>query len=158
MNTASQMRIRDGGWRDLPTVLALLNSARLPTSDLESAASLQTWVLESAGTSVGVIALERYGNQGLLRSLAVLPEFRQHGFGRDLVLRLERDSRKNGIEQLVLLTETAERFFQKLDYLVIDRALVHEDVKRSAEFRSLCPASAVCMHKSLAVRASEPTL
>jgi amino-acid N-acetyltransferase len=47
------------------------------------------------------------------------------------------------------LTETAEGFFRGLGYHVIDRGYVIEELKQSAEFRSLCPASAVCMTKSL---------
>lgn len=36
-----------------------------------------------------------------------------------------------------------------LGYAVIDRAYVSEELRQSAEFRSLCPASAVCMSKAL---------
>jgi amino-acid N-acetyltransferase len=50
----------------------------------------------------------------------------------------------------VLLTETAEKFFRAIGYEVIDRRHVPEEIKQSAEFRSLCPASAVCMSKLLA--------
>jgi amino-acid N-acetyltransferase len=149
MNTVPQLRIRAGGRQDLPEVIALLSRARLPTADLESARHLQMWVLESEQTLAGVIALERFDTQGLLRSLTVAPEFRKRGFGRELVARLEHDARSDAVEQLVLLTETAERFFQSLGYIAIERARVHENIKESAEFRSLCPASAVCMYKPL---------
>jgi amino-acid N-acetyltransferase len=47
------------------------------------------------------------------------------------------------------LTETAQAFFQRLGYTAIDRARVSDHVKQSAEFRSLCPDSAVCMSKAL---------
>jgi amino-acid N-acetyltransferase len=47
------------------------------------------------------------------------------------------------------LTETAENFFRGLGYEAIDRRYVPEEIQQSAEFRSLCPASAVCMTKSL---------
>ena len=49
----------------------------------------------------------------------------------------------------MLLTETAEKFFRAIGYEVIDRRHVPEEIKQSAEFRSLCPASAVCMTKLL---------
>jgi amino-acid N-acetyltransferase len=62
---------------------------------------------------------------------------------------LLKDSRQAGIRRLVLLTETAASFFERLGYAVIDRQSVGAAVKESAEFRSLCPASAVCMTKSL---------
>jgi amino-acid N-acetyltransferase len=149
MSTVPQLRIRAGGPQDLAEVIALLNRSRLPTADLQSASHLQMWVLESEQAPAGVIALERFSTQGLVRSLTVAPEFRKRGCGKELVARLEQDARRDGVEQLVLLTETAERFFQSLGYAVIERAMVHGQIKASAEFRSLCPASAVCMHKAL---------
>lgn len=132
----------------MPAVLALLQSAGLPTADLSSAQQLQLWVLQSDSLQ-GVIALEHFGTEALLRSLAVAPECRQQGLGHQLVARLEHDAKAAGIKQLILLTETAQAFFRTLDYQVIDRQSVSEALKQSAEFRSLCPASAVCMKKTL---------
>jgi arsenate reductase len=94
--------------------------------------------------------MERFGTCALLRSLAVGTSFQRRGFGHNLVARLERDAQAYGVEQLVLLTETAEKFFRAIGYEVIDRRLVPEEIKQTAEFRSLCPASAVCMTKLLA--------
>jgi|SRR5580692_3562352 amino-acid N-acetyltransferase len=135
---------------DLAVVLALLESAALPTADLTSAPGLQLWVLEAKESLCGVIGMERFGTCALLRSLAVGTSFQRRGFGHNLVARLERDAQAYGVEQLVLLTETAEKFFRAIGYEVIDRRLVPEEIKQTAEFRSLCPASAVCMTKLLA--------
>jgi amino-acid N-acetyltransferase len=134
----------------MPAVLALLQVARLPTADLTSVQALKIWVLEASDSLLGgVIALERFGTDALLRSLAIAPGYRQRGFGRELVARLEKDAQSDGVERLVLLTETAEPFFRNLGYEVIDRRHVSEALKQSAEFRSLCPASAVCMSKAI---------
>jgi amino-acid N-acetyltransferase len=122
---------------------------RLPTTDFPSVSDVQLWLFVAADSLVGVIALERFGSVGLLRSLAVAPEYRTCGFGRRLVERLETDARADGVTQLVLLTGTAEAFFGSRGYTVVDRGAVAEAVKQSAEFRSLCPASAVCMAKML---------
>ena len=110
---------------------------------------LHLWVLQAGRSIVGVIGMERFGASALLRSLAIEPEFRRLGLGRTLVASLERDAHGKGIGQLVLLTETAEAFFRRSGYEVIDRRLVADQIKQSAEFRSLCPASAVCMTKSV---------
>jgi amino-acid N-acetyltransferase len=99
--------------------------------------------------------MERFGASALLRSLAVGPRFQRRGLGHMLVARLEREAEANGVEQLVLLTETAERFFRAIGYEVIDRSQVPEKIKQSAEFRMLCPASAVCMTKLLASSRAE---
>ena len=142
--------IRRGRATDLPTVLVLLEGARLPTADVTSVDELPMWVLEERAAIVGVIALERFGSEALLRSLTIAPEYRKRGFGRELVARLEESARADNIQRLVLLTETAEAFFRGLGYSVIDRRHVSDRLKQSAEFRSLCPASATCMSKTLA--------
>jgi amino-acid N-acetyltransferase len=149
MNPARQPSIRRAQVSDLPGVLQLLRGPGLPTADLMSAPGLQLWVLETEGQLVGVIGLERFGTSALLRSLAVAPGYQRRGFGHELVARLERDARADGVERLVLLTETAEVIFRRLGYELVDRRNVAEQIKQSAEFRSLCPSSAVCMTKSL---------
>jgi amino-acid N-acetyltransferase len=145
-----QPTIRRGRAVDLAAALALLEVAGLPTADLTSTPDLHLWVLEAAGKVFGVVGMERFGTCALLRSLAVGTSFRGRGFGHQLVARLERDAQAEGIEQLVLLTETAEGFFRAIGYEIIDRSHVPEKINQSAEFRLLCPASAVCMRKSLA--------
>lgn len=142
--------IRRGRAADLPAVLTLLESARLPAADIASVDELPMWVLEERGSIAGVIALQRFGAEGLLRSLAVTPEYRNRGFGAQLVAQLEESARADNIQELVLLTETAEIFFRTLGYSVIDRRYVSDGLQQSAEFRSLCPASAICMSKTLA--------
>lgn len=76
-------------------------------------------------------------------------EQRKRGLGHELVARLEQDAQAVGIQQLILLTETAEAFFRRLGYTITDRSQVSDDGKQSAEFRILCPVSAVCMSKVL---------
>jgi amino-acid N-acetyltransferase len=149
MTSSVQPRVRQAQTADMAAVLALLESARLPTADLHSAQQLTIWVLEGQTSLLGVVALERFGTEALLRSLAIAPEYRKRGFGQGLVARLERDARESGIKQLVLLTETAQQFFSRLGYSVVDRRSVSNEVQQSAEFRSLCPVSAVCMTKSV---------
>jgi amino-acid N-acetyltransferase len=144
-----QPTIRLGQDADLTAVLALLQAAGLPTADLTSVSCLHLWVLEAEDSLIGVVGMERFGARALLRSLAVAPSYQQRGMGHQLVDRLEREAQADDVEQLVLLTETAEKFFRAIGYEVIDRRHVPEEIKQSAEFRSLCPASAVCMSKLL---------
>ena len=147
---SSQPNIRRGRAPDLPAVLALLESVRLPTTDIASIDKPEIWVLEERDRIVGVVALERFGSEALLRSLAVAPDCRNRGFGRELVAHVEQSARADNVSQLVLLTETAEVFFHGLGYSNLDRRNVSDSLRQSAEFRSLCPASASCMSKILA--------
>lgn len=141
--------IRRGHAADLAAVATLLEDFGLPTADLARAPDLRLWVVEDEQSIFGVIGMERFGACALLRSLAVAPGHQKRGIGRQLIVRLESDAQSDGVEQLVLLTETAEAFFRAIGYKVADRCHVPEDIKRTAEFQSLCPASAVCMTKSL---------
>ncbi len=146
MNPA--LSIRRGDSSDIERMAALLEESGLPTEDLRSVPRLDIWLLEGdTGNLVGTIALERYGSEGLLRSLAIAPDYRNRGLARRLVAKLEEDACDDGVELLVLLTQTAESFFQKLGYSNTDRSEISESVKQSAEFKSLCPASARCLSR-----------
>ena len=133
---------------ELPCIRAMLSAATLPTEDLGGGA-VQFIVADSEDGVVGAIGLETFGNVGLLRSLVVRPELRGVGIGGQLVIALETHARENNVDQLVLLTQTAAPFFTARGYGAIDRKDAPHSVQSSAEFRSLCPASATCMIKSL---------
>lgn len=148
MNQAAPS-IRRGCPADLSAIESLLQNAGLPADDIRGIPGLQTWVVEAGGSLRGAIALEPFGNEGLLRSLAVAPDARRLGLGRRLVAQLESDARAAGVRTLVLLTQTAEAFFRHLGYQAVSRDNVSNAVKSSAQFRSLCPASAPCMSKML---------
>lgn len=134
---------------DLAAVRQLLSEAHLPTEDLANAPGLHCRVLEAGDEVLGVIGLQCADGGALVRSLAVAPPYRGQGWGRQLLATLERDAYGLGIQQLVLLTETAQAFFAAQGYAVVDRTHVPEELQQTAEFRSLCPASAICMTKLL---------
>jgi amino-acid N-acetyltransferase len=149
--TGSKFNVQPAAPGDRPVVRSLLAAARLPVEDLDQAEGRLTfWVARTADSGpVAAIGLERFGNVGLLRSLVVAPDQRLKGVGRELVHALEQHATATGLEELVLLTETAESFFRRLRYVVIERGLAPVAVAHSAEFRTLCPATAVCMRKRL---------
>jgi amino-acid N-acetyltransferase len=141
--------VRPASPGDIAAIRALLSAAGLPTEDLDTAPGLRFWVAADGPLIAGTIGLESYGTDGLLRSLVVAPSHRNRGLGAALVEALERAARAEGARLLVLLTETAEPFFGRLGYRATERAQAPTEVKRGAEFASLCPASALCMTKSL---------
>ncbi len=133
----------------MTSVRALLESGGLPTSDLES--SMPVFIVACEGTRiVGAGALETYGTVALLRSVVVAAELRGSGLGRRILRELEQMASNARITQLVLLTQTAKRFFEQQGYRVIERHEAPTDVQGCEEFRLLCPASATCMAKILA--------
>jgi N-acetylglutamate synthase-like GNAT family acetyltransferase len=138
--------IRAAGPEDIGAIRALLVSAKLPVNDLP-AGSVAFLLAEDDGGMSGVIGIEAFESAALLRSLAVAPQQRRTGVGRALVEALERHALASGISQLALLTETAAPFFQRLGYTESSRDDTPVAIRSSEEFRSLCPASAICMTK-----------
>ncbi|MFM0347298.1 arsenic resistance N-acetyltransferase ArsN2 [Paraburkholderia sp. RL17-347-BIC-D] len=144
------MRIRAAQSNDFVVIKDLLVANGLPSTDVSAALLNDFWVIENtAGILVGSIGLERYGQNSLLRSLAVAQPARNAGIGAMLVAHVERMAFANGITQLWLLTTTAAEFFQRKGYEIVDRSLAPLELQTSSQFANLCPATAVCMVKSL---------
>lgn len=142
-------RIESAHVADLAAIRALLEGEGLPHADLAIEPRARFWVARDSGRLTGVVGLETYGTFGLLRSLVVATEARGGGLGGRLVEAVEDAARRKGLERLLLLTQTAEKFFSGRGYAVIERTQVPAEVRRSAEFSFLCPASATCMSKTL---------
>ena len=133
---------------DLQHIRELLAEAGLPVDDFGTA-EIGFWVARDETGVSGAVGVERFGTSGLLRSFVVAGRGRKQGTGSALIQELESSMRANGVRTLVLLTQTAESFFGKRGYTVTPREQVPNPVRQSGEFRTLCPASAVCMTKAL---------
>jgi amino-acid N-acetyltransferase len=142
------VELRTARETDLPAVLALLGRAHLPTAGVADAPS-QFLVAESEGKLVGVVGLELYGESALLRSAAVEESWRGSGVGRVLVERALDVAQERGIEDVFLLTTTAENYFPRFGFACVSRDSVSKGVQSSVEFQEACPASATVMRKSL---------
>lgn len=129
-------------------VQSLLRACRLPVDDLDTA-DIAFTVAANTNSIVGVAGLEVFEDAGLLRSVAVQSSTRGAGLGNKLTSAVEAQAKARGLKHLVLLTETAAPFFAKRGYVVIPREQAPIAIQQSAEFRSLCPASATCMIQSL---------
>ncbi len=133
-------------WRTLRDVL---REAGLPTTDLPDVAPDGFLVARVDGRVVGGVGVERYGADGLLRSLVVVPEARGRGLGGRLAAAAERWARSAGLRTLTLLTTTAAPFFETRGYVPLDWAEAPEGIRQSAEFQGVCPSSAACLGKLL---------
>lgn len=133
---------------DRPRVRQLLLQCGLPVDDLDTS-PVDFLVMREAGQVVGAVGLESADGVGLLRSLAVLPSLHGQGRGGALVAAAERLAEGRGIDDLYLLTTTAPGFFALHDYLRVQRGSVPLALQAAAQFASVCPATAACMHKRL---------
>lgn len=135
---------------DLKSVQSILESCQLPNNDLTQNHLQHFYILEKDKQVCGCIGLEIYGRHALLRSLAVLEHARGDGLGKLLVKQIEEYAKEQNIDDIYLLTTTAEGFFAKLGYSAISRNNIPSAVKRSEEFSSICPDSATVMVKTMA--------
>ena len=129
---------------DHEAIATLLRDLQLPTDGVSEWLD-QFWVAEHQSQVVGVAGMERYGDSGLLRSVAVAQAWRGTGVGRTLVDRVLEEGRTAGVREVYLLTTTAEHYFPRLGFVCVDRDTVPAALHASAEFTGACPASAIAM-------------
>lgn len=142
------LELRRAHTADLPEVLALLGRAHLPAAGVAEAFS-HFVVAEHEGKLVGVAGLEVYGASALLRSVVVEDSWRGTGVGRRLIDHGLDEAKQRGIDDVFLLTTTAEHYFPRFGFACVSRDSVSEEVRASVEFQGACPSSAVVMRKSL---------
>lgn len=143
------MRIREATSRDLVAVQSLLSANDLPIDGVKKNFSSFV-VAEDNGQIAGAIGLEKFGPVALLRSAVVSSEHRGSGVGRRLVERILERASDDGIDELFLLTTTAEKYFPRFGFSSTARSAVPAAVKASAEFQGACPDTAVVMTRRVA--------
>lgn len=143
--TVTLEQIDDG---TLSYVETLLERNGLPSGDVRSKPECFAVGYDGDGR-VGIGGIERYGADGLLRSVVVDGSVRGEGYGSGICDALERRARDRGIEALYLLTTSATDFFAGRGYAKIERDDAPVAIQGTTEFTDLCPATATCMTKSL---------
>ena len=133
---------------DLPEVLALLGASKLPVVGIDQHVPSMIVARETT-TIVGCAAVEVYGETGLLRSVAVAPQWRGTGLGQRLTRAALELARARSVRTVYLLTTTAEGFFPRFGFVPISRAELDPALQQSAELRGACPATAVAMRLDL---------
>lgn len=129
---------------DWPAIASLLSAANLPLDGAQD--HLMEFVLAFRDEElIGTAALEKYGDYGLLRSVAVIASEHGRGLGAALTQQLIDRARRDQLRGIVLLTTTAADYFPRFGFTRIDRADVPFPVQASIEFQSACPQSAVVM-------------
>jgi amino-acid N-acetyltransferase len=133
---------------DIDVVEALLEREHLPRAGLRDHAE-HLLVARAGHRLVGCAAIEVYEEGALLRSVAVDAEHRGTGLGSALTRGALARAERLGVPAIYLLTTTAERFFPRFGFEVVDRAEVPASVRQSVEFSYACPSSALIMRKRL---------
>ena len=134
---------------ELGAIEALIRASALPVEVVRDQFPEAYVVARRGGEVVGVAALERHDQTGLLRSVAVAPGERGRGTGIALVADRLTIAAANGLTGVYLLTNTASPLFRRFGFATADRAGAPAALTASPEFAALCPASATCMRLEL---------
>jgi len=133
---------------DYEIVAALLEREHLPLDGLRQHFE-NAFVARAGNRIVGCSALEVYEGGALVRSLVVDAEYRGAGVGSRLTDAAIQLARRRLASTVYLLTTTAERFFPKFGFEIVDRADVPASVLASEEFVHACPSTAIVMRRFL---------
>lgn len=125
--TYRDLAVRKAGMRDIPNLLAVINSyaangIMLPRTEFEMSENIRDFsVAYKDGVLLGCGALHFYTPTAAeVRSLAVLPQAKRLGIGRAVVDALEKEARENDLEAIFAFTYVPE-FFAKLGFSAVER-------------------------------------
>jgi amino-acid N-acetyltransferase len=129
---------------DVGPIKALLVASGLPTAGVDE--HWKTFIVaRDGGTFIGCGGAEAYQVVALIRSVAIVPEYRSQGLGRRIVRQLLDRLASRGLREFYLLTTTAADYFRKRGFKPVDRDEVPPQLLSSREFQDACPSDAVCM-------------
>lgn len=154
IGSTAGVAIRPATGDDFWAIERLLMESGLPTDGVSEIIATRPgdfFVAELHGDQRSLLAvagLEVCCDNALLRSVAVLPEWRSRGLGGDLVRHIVNHAESQGVRAMYLLTMTAERYFPRLGFERIERSAVPTDIAGTVEFTTTCCATAVVMRRA----------
>jgi len=132
----------------------LLDRAGLPSSDLTDAHLEHFFYAGPREAPIGIVGVQLFGRDALLRSLVVTDTHRSRGLGQRLVQCAEQHALAEGVTTLFLLTTTAEAFFRARGYVLTSRDDAPAAIRSTSEFSSLCPVGSAFLSKVIQARSS----
>ena len=139
---------RTASAEELPAIIQLLDECKLPYSDIMPEKQ-QFVIAEIDQKIIGCAGYEAYNQNGLFRSLAVKPLYRDMMIAHTMIDNIFALAQEQGIREFFLLTTTANKLFGKLGWEIINRNNVPESIGSTTEFSSICPSVAICMKYQL---------
>ncbi len=142
------MRIEPAQPADKEAVIELLQQGQLLSDDLP--ADLSDFVIAKDQTTlIGVAGLERFRVVGLLRSVAVDPHYQGKQIAAQLVDRVMETAKAASLEEVYLITNSADRYFERYGFQIVSRQEVPTAIQQTQQFSELCPSTAIVMKRAL---------
>jgi 4-nitrophenyl phosphatase len=137
--------VRPASGPDLPHIATMLHHGGLPAGAARERLG-RTVVAETDRKPIATASWEQFDGTGLLRSVAVQPEVRRAGAGTVVVAATLKRMFEDGVQDVYLVTESAERFFAACGFKTLDRDELPDTIKKHPQLVRECPASAPAMH------------
>jgi amino-acid N-acetyltransferase len=129
---------------DLNGVQALLRSNNLPFDDCGD--HLSNFIGIAQGNQlIAIGGFEHVGRLALLRSVAVDAQYRGLGLGSSLIQKILGQLTLLKVETVYILTETADQYFSRFGFKVVERDRLPVEIQTTQQFQTLCPAFAIAM-------------
>lgn len=129
---------------DFLQIHEILHSNGLPVGGVNTETG-EYFIAASGQSIMGIIGFESYVTAALMRSLAVKPQFRKSGIARNLIEHVLKVLRRDGFNEVYLLTNTAEKYFNRYGFNKINRQDVPDSVLETSALGDACPMSSTCM-------------
>jgi amino-acid N-acetyltransferase len=140
---------------DLDDMLALLAAVELPHDGVKEHLSSFLVMRDTQGRLIGCAGMERHGDVGLWRSVAIAPELQKSGAGSRLALAILDRAKGDGVKEVVLLTTTARDFFaRRFGFVEANRADYESRLAQSPEWTLPRCSSAAFMRLELTIDAN----
>lgn len=134
---------------DDPALVAALSQAGLPIDDLGEPGRTFFAFETLSGRVIGYAGLEIFGRDAFLRSLVVLPEARDQGFGGAMVARQCRRAFDLGARRAWTLTTSAADWLANKGFTRVERADAPAAILATRQAVSLCPSSATLLMRKI---------
>lgn len=142
------MHIQTAQPADKAAIISLLQQGQLLTNDLP--VDLSDFIIAKEQTTlIGVAGLERVGRVGLLRSVAIDQHYQGKQIGAQLVGRMLEIARAADLEEVYLITTSADRYFERQGFQPVNRQEVPAAIQQTQQFSELCPSTAIVMKRAL---------
>ena len=147
---AAVVTFRPAETADEPAVNLLLCTAGLMELDAGAQFGPQYTVAFGENSQlVGAAGVELYGNDALLRSVAVASTTRSQGIGLALTRNRVEWCRGQRVRAIYLLTTTSAAFFARIGFEIVARNQAPDGIAGSHQWASACPASSTAMRLML---------
>ena len=126
----------------------LLSANQLCFNDMNDQ-GVQLFGVQFKDKNIGYFGYEAFADVALFRSMVVVAEARNKGYGSLIWQLAKLKLTAAGINDVYLLTNTAAPFFSKQGFKQVARTSAPKSILATNEFKEFCPADSVCMKINL---------